>query len=153
MRKTVTIFALIISASSPAFGQSLEGVWKPVQVVVDSGPDRGRHTADVQPGLVIFTKGYYSMTYVQGFKARDVPSDSASDAQLAMSFLPFTANAGTYKRTGSTLSFSPSVAKNPAVMAGRPLRFVVRIKGDSMWSDATGRGAGAHTTWVRVERR
>ena len=72
MRPTVAVITLIVGASQPALGQSLVGTWKPVEVVVDSGPDRGRHTSDVQPGLVIFTKHHYSMTFVQGFKARKV---------------------------------------------------------------------------------
>jgi hypothetical protein len=151
MRTTVAFVALFVGASSPAFGQTLEGVWKPVRVVVDSGPNRGRHTSDVQPGLMIFTKGYYSMTFVQGFKARAVPSDSASDEELGKSFLPFTANAGRYQRAGSTLTFTPSVAKNPAVMSGRSLKYVIRVKGDTMTGRAV--GGGADWTWVRVERR
>jgi hypothetical protein len=152
MRTTVTLFALIVGASSPVLGQSLRGVWRPVQIVVDSGPDRGRHTTDVQPGLLIFTKGHYSMTFVQGFKARPVPSDSATNEQLGLLFVPFTANAGTYRHTGSTITLSPVVAKNPAVMAGKPFSVVVRIKGDTLWASPTGLGAGSTTTWVRVER-
>ena len=153
MRTTVTLFALIVSTSTPVLGQSLRGVWKPIQVVVDSGPDRGRHTTDVQPGLLIFTKRHYSMTQVQGFKARLVPSDSASDEELGRSFLPFTANAGTYQRSDSTITFSPTVAKHPAVMAaGRKLTFVARLKGDTLWAHLTGRGASTTWTWIRVER-
>ena len=153
MRTTVALFALIVGASSPVIGQTLEGVWKPVEIVVDSGPDRGRHTTDVQPGLLIFTKQHYSMTFVQGFKARPVPSDSASDEQLGLSFLPFTANAGTYQRTDSTIIFSPTVAKHPAVMAGMHLTYGVRVRGDTLWASPAGRGAGARWKWLRVERR
>jgi len=152
MRTTVLFVALVVSASSPGLGQNLRGTWKPVEIVVDSGPDRGRHTTDVQPGVLIFTKRYYSMTFVQGFKARPVPSDSATDEQLGLSFLPFTANAGTYKLTNSTIVFSPTVAKNPAVMAGRPLTMTLRVKGDTLWARGVGRGAGMRWTWVRVER-
>ena|SRR5437588_689642 len=152
MRTTVALFVLVVGASSPGLGQSLRGTWKPVEIVVDSGPDRGRHTTDVQPGLLIFTRGHYSMTFVQGFKARAVPSDSATDEQLGLSFLPFTANAGTYQRKDSTVVFSPSVAKHPAVMAGRPLTMVVRVRGDTLWARPVGRGAGTKYTWVRVER-
>jgi hypothetical protein len=147
------LFALIVVASSPVLGQTLEGVWKPVQIVVDSGPDKGTHSSDVQPGLLIFTKAHYSMTFVQGFKARAVPADSASDEQWAQSFVPFTANAGTYQRADSILTFSPSVAKNPAVMTGAKLTFLTRVKGDTMWARGRGRTAGAQWTWVRVERR
>ena len=153
MRTTVALLALIVGASSPVLGQTLEGAWKPVEVAVDSGPDRGRHTTDVQPGLLIFTKRHYSMTFVQGFKARPVPSDSASDEQLGLSFLPFTANAGTYQRTDSTITFSPTVAKHPAVMAGRPFTSVARVRGDTLWASPATRGAPARWTWIRVERR
>ncbi|MDP9203274.1 MAG: hypothetical protein M3P26_15270 [Gemmatimonadota bacterium] len=152
MRSTVALFALIVSAPSPMLGQRLEGAWKPVEVVVDSGPNRGRHTTDVQPGLLIFTKRHYSMTFVQGFKARPLPSDSATNEQLGLLFVPFTANAGTYRHTGSTITFSPTVAKNPAVMAGKPFSVVARVRGDTLWATPTTVGAGAKTTWVRVER-
>lgn len=151
MRTTVALFALIVGASSPVLGQTLVGAWKPVEVVVDSGPDRGRHTSDVQPGLLIFTKRHYSMTFVQGFKARPVPSDSTSDEQLGLSFLPFTANAGTYQRTDSIITFSPTVAKHPAVMAGNPFSLVARVRGDTLWASPATRGAPARWTWIRVE--
>jgi len=152
MRSTVALFALVAGASSPLLGQRIEGAWKPVEVVVDSGPDRGRHTTDVQPGLLIFTKRHYSMTFVQGFKARSLPSDNTTNEQLAQLFVPFTANAGTYRHTGSTVTLSPTVAKNPAVMAGKPISVNVRIKGDTMWATPAGAFAGSKTTWVRVER-
>jgi len=152
MRSTVALFALVAGASSPLLGQRIEGAWKPVEVVVDSGPDRGRHTTDVQPGLLIFTKRHYSMTFVQGFKARSLPSDNTTNEQLAQLFVPFTANAGTYRHTGSTVTLSPTVAKNPAVMDGTPISVTVRIKGDTMWATPAGAFAGSKTTWVRVER-
>ena len=152
MRSTVALFALVAGVSSPLLGQRIQGTWKPVEVVVDSGPNRGRHTTDVQPGLLIFTKRHYSMTFVQGFKARSLPSDNTTNEQLAQLFVPFTANAGTYRHTGSTVTLSPTVAKNPAVMDGKPISVTVRIKGDTLWATPTGAFAGSKTTWVRVER-
>jgi len=150
MKAPIALLVVIVSASSPALGQTLRGTWKPVEVVIDSGPDRGRHTTDVQPGLLIFTKRHYSITFVQGFKPRPLPVDNATDEQLGLSFLRFTANAGTYQRRDSTIVFSPSVAKHPAVMAGKPFTTVVRVKGDTMWARPL--GGGPRATWVRVER-
>ena len=152
MRVSIAVFVLALSATRPAPGQSLVGTWKPVEVVVDSGPDRGRHTSDVQPGLLIFTKRHYSMTFVQGFKARPIPSDSVTNEQLALSFVPFTANAGTYQRKDSTVILSPSVAKHPRVMSGSPLTVVVRVKRDTLWARPVGRGSVSTTKWVRIER-
>ncbi|HYS69625.1 MAG TPA: hypothetical protein VEM14_05240 [Gemmatimonadaceae bacterium] len=153
MRKTVALLTLAVGVS-PLGGQSLEGVWKPVEIVVDSGPDRGRHTTDVQPGLLIITKRYYSMNFVQGFKARPVPSDSATAEQVALTFVPFTGNAGSYKRSDTTIIVSPSVAKHPAVMAGTPITVVYRLKRDTLWTNSGAPGATASKIkWVRVERR
>ena len=152
MRVTIAVLVSAVSATQAVSGQSLVGTWKPVEVVVDSGPDRGRHTSDVQPGLLIFTKRHYSMTFVQGFKARAIPSDSATNEQLGLSFIPFTANAGTYQRKDSTVILSPSVAKNPRVMSGSPITAVVRIKRDTLWARPVGRGPGVTTKWVRIER-
>jgi hypothetical protein len=153
MKTLVALLALIVGAFAPALGQTLRGTWKPVEVVIDSGADRGRHTTDVQPGLLIVTKGHYSLMFVNGFKPRPLPSDSATDEQLGLSFLPFTANAGTYQRKDSTIVFSPSVAKNPRVMAGRAFTMVVRVKGDTMWVRPVAGGPGTKATWVRVERQ
>ena len=155
MRITLTLVALVGVATSPAIGQSLEGVWKPVQFIVDSGPDRGRHTTDVQPGQLIFTRHHYSMLFVQGFKARPVPSDSASQEELGRAFIPFTAQGGTYERKGRTLNLSPTVAKHPRIMSlSAPLSIGIRTKGDTLWARAaSGPFSGTEITWVRIERR
>ena len=151
MRSRIALVTLIVAATRPVFGQTLRGVWKPIEVVVDSGADRGRHTSDVQPGLLIFAKRHYSMTFVTGFTPRAIPSDSATDEQLGLSFLRITANAGTYERRDSTITFSPSVAKHPAVMAGTPFTVVARLKGDTLRVKLGGNAPG-QWTWVRVER-
>jgi hypothetical protein len=148
MRSAITVLTLVGAAMDPLVAQTIQGVWKPVQVVIDSGADAGRHTSDVQPGLLIFAKRHYAMMYVTGFKPRAVPSDSASDQELGLSFVPFIANGGTYQRTDSTITFSPSVAKHPAVMTGTPITRPIRVKGDTLWF----MGPGLKTTWVRIER-
>ena len=149
MRVTIAVLVSAISATQAVSGQSLVGTWKPVEVVVDTGPDRGRHTSDVQPGLLIFTKRHYSLMFVQGFKSRPIPSDSATNEQLGLSFVPFTANAGTYQHKDSTVILSPLVAKHPRVMSGITQTVFVRMKRDTLW--ARGRGPGT-TKWVRIER-
>ncbi len=154
MRSASVAVALTVFASVPVLAQTIEGVWKPVVAVIDSGANRGRHNTDVQPGLLIFTQRHYSMLFVQGFAPRPQLSDSATDAERGRVFGPFTANSGTYQRTDSTITFRPTVAKVPAVMAGTPFTLRARAKGDTLW---VGGGPGVpprqETAWVRVERR
>src|SRR3982074_2691330 len=97
------VFSAVATASLP--GQTLEGAWKPVVIVVDSGANRGLHTSAVQPGLMIFTKRHYSMLLLHGFAPRPQLSDTAKDDELGRVFNPFTANAGTYRRDDSTITF------------------------------------------------
>jgi hypothetical protein len=152
MRSTIAVLTLIAAVTDPAVGQTVRGVWKPIEVVVDTGADRGRHTTDVQPGLLIFSKRHYSMTFVAGFTPRAIPSDSATDEQLGLSFLRFTANAGTYEQRDSTITFNPSVAKHPAVMVRGPFTVIARLKGDTLRVKLGGNPAGQQWTWLRVER-
>ena len=153
MRSALAVSMLVVAATTPLAGQAIQGVWKPVEVVVDSGPARGRHTTDVQPGFLVFTKRHYSMMFVQGFAPRPLPGDSATAEQVALLFIPFTANAGTYQRSDTTITFTPTVAKHPAVMAGGPFTLQVRVKGDTLWArGAPGTAPAQQWTWVRVER-
>ena len=153
MRSTIAVLTLVAAATNPLVGQTIDGVWKPVEVVADSGASRGRHTTDVQPGLLVFTRRHYSMMFVQGFAPRAIPSASATDEQVGLLFIPFTANAGTYQRTDSTITFTPTVAKHPAVMAGGPFTVQLRVKGDTLWARGLpGTPPVQKWTWIRVER-
>ena len=153
MRLGLAILVFMVAAAEPVLGQTLEGVWKPVEVVVDSGASRGRHATDVQPGLLIFTKRHYSTIFVQGFSPRPQLSDSATNEELGRVFSPFTANAGTYQRGGSTITFTPIVAKVPAVMSGRPFILEIQLRADTLWvTSPPGTSGRSRVTWVRAER-
>ena len=153
MRSVLAITASMLACSLPAFGQSLEGVWRPVEIVINGGPNPGRHTSDIQPGLAIFTKRHYSQVWVVGFSPRPRLSDSPTDEERGRVFQPFGANAGTYELRDSTLTLAPIVAKNPAVMAGTPLTVQVRLQGDSVWvTTRSADGSVTRAKWVRTER-
>jgi hypothetical protein len=144
---------LLLATSAPvAPSQEIRGVWKPVEILVRSGPDSGRHTSDVQPGLLIFTNGYYSFIIVEGFAARPMLSANPTDEERGRACRPFVANAGTYALTDSGVSFTPSVAKNPGGMRGTPLVAQVRVLADTLWFTVRGsRGIENRSKWVKVE--
>ena len=133
MRYSLLAAALTLTAAVPVAAQSPHGVWKTVEVTVSGGPNAGRHTSDVQPGLLFITGRHYSMTLVMGFAPRPQLNENSSAEELAKVWGPFTANAGTYQIKDSTFSYTPVVAKNPGVMSGGTLTSGFRIRADSMW--------------------
>jgi hypothetical protein len=153
MKYILAATALILASPLVAFGQPVLGVWKPVEDVDVRGPDRGRHTTDVQPGLLIFTKQHYSATYILGYSPRPRLSENPTDEERGRVFQPFVATAGTYAWNDSTMTLKASVAKNPAGMDGRGRTVQVRLQGDSLWftirtADGTEEGT---VKWVRIE--
>ena len=147
-----TMFAAI--APLGAFGQSLVGVWKPVEDVDVRGPDAGRHTSDIQPGLLIFTQTHYSDMHIRGFTPRPRLSDNPTDEERGRSYQGLVAHSGIYTWNDSTITFKPMVAPNPAGMAGITRTVQIRLQQDSLWLIIRGPDGGLEGTvkWVRVER-
>lgn len=106
----------------------LEGAWKVAEVLppATSANPKPTPVTSPQPGLLIFTKGYYSgmsVTALQPRTATAPPKDptNLTDAEKIARYeqwAPFIANAGTYEVKGSTLTLRPMVAKNPNMMTG-----------------------------------
>ena len=152
MRRIVLVSTLFILVPVIASAQSLEGVWTVVEMVFSGGPDKGRHTEDVQPQLVIFTKSHYSTTFVRGFEARPQWSDNPTDEERLSAFRAFNANAGTYKLEGSTITYTTIVGKSPRQMP--PFQYRVKIEwvnSDSFWASLE-QPTAAWEERVRFER-
>jgi len=94
--------------------KSIEGVWKVTKVV-----QAGVVNPTPQPGLLIFTRGYYSTTRVTASEARKqapAPKNPAhlTDAEkiaLYNEWAGYGASAGTYEVRGSTIVNHNVVAK------------------------------------------
>ncbi|HMG33992.1 MAG TPA: hypothetical protein VKM94_08650 [Blastocatellia bacterium] len=127
-RFALSVVFCVVSASA-AFAQTkspIEGVWKVTEVVLPgtSPSDKGTTISNPQPGLFIFTKGYYSQLFVRGDKPRaevEPPKDpqNPTDAEkiaLFQQWGPFIANSGTYEMKGATISMKPIVAKSANLM-------------------------------------
>src|SRR5215467_9238417 len=112
-----TLLLLGIAVSAQKKNQ-LEGVWKVVEVIVPSSTT-GKDTTITapQPGVLIITKGYYSMVVIQSGTPRIAPEDAKdpqnlTDAEKIARFTewsPFVANSGTYENKGSTILRHPIV--------------------------------------------
>jgi hypothetical protein len=111
---------LILATCIAAYGQArstvLTGVWRVTERT--PGPNASINRSP-QPGLIIFTGGYYCIMTISGDKPRpSLPQDpsKASAAELLAVFGPFTANAGSYEIKGQLVTTHPMVAKGPAAM-------------------------------------
>ena len=143
------VFVNLVAAGDSAVQEQkktqLEGVWKVAEVVppASSANEKPTPVTSPQPGLLIFTKGYYSgmsVTAMQPRTAAAPPKDPSNltDAEKIARYevwAPFIANAGTYEVKGSTLTFHPMVAKSPDVMSsGSTITWELKPEGaNTLW--------------------
>lgn len=132
--KSIAVCAfLYFLCPTAVLAQSIEGVWTADVVVIGGGDDAGRHTTDIQPGLLFFSAPYYSVMFVNVWEPRVAyDSDSPDDVRMA-AWRAFTANAGRYEIDGSTVTFTPSVAKNPSTMTDNSYSAELEWDGDAFW--------------------
>jgi hypothetical protein len=123
----------------------VEGVWKLAEVLLPpkNSAEKGTTITNPQPGLIIFTKGYYSWLAVRGGQPRAAfapakDPENLTDAEKIARYeqwSPFTANTGTYEVKGSMLLFHPIVAKNVEVMtSGTPITWELKVEApNTLW--------------------
>jgi hypothetical protein len=128
------------SAQNSAAKQSLQGVWKTVEVMTTGS--NATTIRNPQPNLVIFTKGHYSQLAVLGgqprpqFEPATDPTKLTDAEKIARyeQWSRFAANAGTYEVKGTTLIRRPLVAKNETVMAkNSSLEGEFKLEGNTLW--------------------
>ena len=166
MKRFAFTIVLSVLFASAAFAQTkspVEGVWKAVEVIPASSgtAEKAAPITDPQPGLLIFTKGYYSVVAVTGRTARTSvePKDpqNLTDAEklaLYEQWRAFAANSGTYEIKGSTLLRRASVAKNVGVMTRQePLAVEFKMEGpNTLWLiPPADRPNDPRVKWTRVE--
>lgn len=133
MKSIIVSVLLAVCCPATALAQSLDGVWIIDEIIVGGGEDAGRHTDDVQPNLFFFSGAYYSRMFLRGWEPRELMGENPTDEVRLAAYTPFVANAGTYELQGSTITFTPSVAKSPDRMAPDLLIQEIEWDGDSYW--------------------
>ena len=164
-RYALTLVLSVLSASA-AFAQTkspVEGVWKASEVIPASSntTEKPKPVTSPQPGLLIFTKGYYSVVVVTGENPRAAvePKDpqNLTDAEKIAFYeqwRAFAANSGTYEIKGSTVTRRPSVAKNVGLMTSQePIVAEFKMEGpNTLWLlPSADRPNDPRVKWTRVE--
>ena len=116
----LTVGVAVLLAASGLEGQQatqgLEGAWRVTEVVTTGAI--GRTLGTPQPGLLLFTGGYYSYTLVTSDQPRPIPPRGLANVEDMLDvWSPFTANAGTFEVSGNSMTRRPVVAKSPDAMA------------------------------------
>ena len=105
--------AVLLAVQSAAAQGRLEGVW---QYTEFTSPDpNAKPTPSTQPGLLVFTKKYWSMILVTGDRP-GLPQKDATDAQKVAAWTPFNSSSGTYEVKGNTYTAKTIVSKDPGGM-------------------------------------
>jgi hypothetical protein len=112
----------------------LRGVWKVTEVSVRSPGEEWTRSAPAA-SLYIFTEKHYSYTFAIGTGPRRLfagDPNNPTDAEKAGAYDSFVAAAGTYVLSGSTLTLTATLHKNPNEMTGDPLTYTIAIDGDTL---------------------
>lgn len=132
---TATIFFSFWASTTANAQTALTGVWRTSEIV-RTGPD-AETISPAQPGLVIFTAGFYSIVRVNSDGPRPdlgvTDLDTASADELRAVYGPITAQAGTYEIHGGNVTLRPQTAKNTFVMApGTFTTYSFSVEGDTL---------------------
>jgi hypothetical protein len=112
----------------------VRGVWKVTEVSVRRPGEAWTRTPS-GASLYIFTEKHYSYTFAIGAGPRRLfagDPNSPTDAEKAGAYDSFVAAAGTYGLSGSTLTFTAALHKNPNEMTGEPLTYTIALEGDTL---------------------
>src|SRR5687768_14605321 len=109
MFRRAFVVTMCLSCTGTLFAQTkspVEGVWRVAEIVTTGA--NAENNNKPQPGLYIFTRGYYSQVIINGtqprrtveYKMLNQPTDAEKLARYEQ-WQPFAANSGTYEIKGS----------------------------------------------------
>lgn len=153
MKSAIVGVLLLVLCPVIVLAQSLEGAWMADVVVIGGGPDAGRHSSDLQPGLAFFSKSHYSFMWIRGYEERAPWADenNPTDAEILAAHRAFGANAGKYSLDGSTITFDTKVARNPVRMVDNKWSMELEWDGDAFWIISDAGDWKNRTHFVRVD--
>jgi hypothetical protein len=133
---SIALFGVILAAATTAQERQsvLVGVWKVTEVSVRRP---GEEWVKATPGasLYIFTKKHYSYTFAPSATPRRLfagDPNTPTDAEKVGAYDSFVAAAGTYVLSGTTLTLTATLHKNPNEMTGDPLTYTIELDGDTL---------------------
>lgn len=135
---TVLAFSTIVFATiRPSMAQpDLNGAWRIVQATGHSASG-DYNMKNMQPSLVLFQDGYYSILVLMTEKERPRIAEGETfstlpEDKLREMVIDLWANSGRYEINGSILKTTPIVAKNPNRMDGSSISYTISMDGSDL---------------------
>ena len=127
----------------------LAGAWTAVHVHAELQDTTWAREED-RPNILLFTDGHWASLRISGDGTREELPDEPTDEQLLEAWRPFRASAGSYTISGTVISSTTILAKNPNSMGNDwPSEF--ELDGVELVRVFTNEDSG--NTWtVRYER-
>ena len=100
-----------------------------------SSADENWMSDDPQPGMILFSEGYFSVVLIPGTEERPMLSNKSSDEDRLKAFSNFIANSGTYEvLDDNMLRMNIIVAKSPTAMAAEDSGYscTYAVRGDRL---------------------
>ena len=111
--RSLLLLSVLTLIPGVAAAQSIEGVWRLVEREVQGGANPRMESGSlIQPGLLIYTEGYFAYLIDNSTEPRPV-IEQATDAQIVALINPLAFAAGTYELDGSTISYDRMTNINP----------------------------------------
>jgi len=149
--------ALFADAKLAPGRTSLRGVWK-VTALSSRELDGAWETLPVNSSLYIFTEKHYSYMFAPGIGPRRLYSgdpNRPSDTEKVAAYDSFVAASGTYVLSGSNLTLTALLHKNPNEMVGEHLMYAIETDGNmlrmTIVNPPFSPGRERRTTLARVE--
>jgi hypothetical protein len=136
---------------------SLRGAWK-VTELISRTPGGEWTTLPLSGSMYLFTEKHYSYMFVPGTGPRHPFSGDPNrpfDAEKVRAYDSIVAASGTYTLSGSTLTLTALLHKNPSEMVGESLVYTIGIEGDvlrmTIVNPPFSPGRERRTTLARIE--
>jgi len=144
-------------AQSKTGSASLRGVWK-VTELSSRTPGAEWTRLPLTGSLYIFTDRHYSYMFAPGTEPRRpfaADPNRPSDAEKIRAYDTIVAASGTYVLSGSTLTLTAWLHKNPSEMVGESLAYEIEVDGDvlrmTIVNPPFSPGRERRTTLTRIE--
>lgn len=113
----------------PPAGHQLKGAWEVIERSYERG-DSAWVVSGPEPGIYLFTDTFYGIQEIRDSGPRPLFTENTTDTERLAAFEVYHGHTGTYRVEGSTLWFTPTLAKGPNTADGGTYSYRLEWQGE-----------------------